>query len=134
MENIDYQNTRFTFHKMIPENGNELTALWGVKIVENYANAYGIIGTAIMNSYDAFIINLGLTKSFNLPPKCYVYVKSDSNGIVSNQISNPFYAPYNNLGLSNLGYKVIHMIRDDNLILINSYNSPRTAYFRIHGV
>lgn len=68
MNNINWQAGYFTTHGMIPEAGEELTFLWGRKIVDNYVNLYGITGTVTLEPKEWLTLNLGLTRKFWFPP------------------------------------------------------------------
>jgi hypothetical protein len=79
---------RFTFKKMIPETGEELTALWGRKIVYNLLTTYGIIGNVTSSDFIYYAsggylcqINLQLTKTFHFPPHIYLYNTTDRTKI-----------------------------------------------------
>lgn len=131
METIDYSNTGFTFNKMIPEVGNELTALWGYKLIENYANAFGVIGTATVDGLGTYTINLGLTRKFYLPPQVSLYINTVDQGIIMNRIS---HIVYSKLTDTQKWTKVFGVIAGDILILVNGGVNPQTIYYRIHGV
>src|SRR3972149_3213059 len=85
MERIDFGNSYFTTRKMLPEANNELTGLWGRKLVQNMANTYGLIGTLRLNGDGWHWINLGLTKRFQFPPAMQILYMFDESGTLFQQ-------------------------------------------------
>jgi hypothetical protein len=89
MEIINFNNSSFKTKKMIPENGNELTFLWGRQLVYNFINSYGMIGTLAFGVPDGVVAyNLNLTKVFSTPPQLYLYARPTSSSgltLISNR-------------------------------------------------
>jgi hypothetical protein len=80
MENISYTNHLFTVKKMIPNIGDELTFLWGRRIVQNLVNSYGMIGTMKFEGTLRLVAyNLNLTKVFRNPPIAHFYFKNEAD-------------------------------------------------------
>jgi len=130
MENIDFQNSYFTFKGMIPSTNDEITTLWGRKVVHNLTNAYGVIGTINFNGRGYDIVNLNLTKKFQFPPTIYLYYVESTNPTI---LKLPPLAGLQNGDQS--GYdQCFALIAKDNVVFYNYINDAVIIYFRIHGV
>src|SRR5438045_1913590 len=83
MKYIDISRTAFQQKNMIPEVGDEVTLLWGQKIVGNILNGYGVIGTIRMNTTSIIWLNLGLSQTYQFPPDVNIlYQPSDYSGLI----------------------------------------------------
>ena len=67
---------------MVPESANELTSLWGRKLAHNFSNAYGLIGTLVLDTNEIVWLNFGLTKKFQFPPQVQILFEINSNGTI----------------------------------------------------
>ena len=81
MENLDFNSPYFVHKKMVPEETNELTCLWGRKIVGNIASGIGLIGTAYVDKDNPTIVAANLSKSFQFPPFVFLMYYDESNGL-----------------------------------------------------
>lgn len=147
MEKIDYSNAAFSWRNMSPSEGDDITALWGRKLVNNFANAYGLIGTVSVPADTLQGVNLNLSKLFNQRPSCYFYFivnggvdTGDYNESASMRSSgimpNIFSKWYRNNELMGDNYycQPTMMVVDDSIFIQNPYNFDITIYYRIHGV
>lgn len=79
MEKFDILRTQFLTKGMIPSVGDDVTLLWGRKIVHNTMNSYGLIGTLIVDTNDAVWVNIGLSRIFDYPPEVMILWKGDGD-------------------------------------------------------
>lgn len=140
MEKIDFGNTYFTTHGMMPGAGETVSLLWARKTVNNLANAYGIIGTVNFGGgrgYRSF--NLELTRKYTFPPSVYLYYV-DSTGCMNMPIeTHPSFGEYEPMDgiLYEAGEwrkKVYALIQSDNLIIFCPCLDIYNVYYRIVGV
>lgn len=140
MENLDFNQSEFTWKGMIPEDLEELTPLWARKIVRNLANGYGIVGQVEIERLGVRVIGLNLRRSFVFPPTVFIYYKlrDGTRGLESNVYSNQFenyysYQGYEGISISGHS-RVRYLLDDDNLVLFNLFGNDVTVHYRVHGV
>lgn len=134
MKIFDPSQTSFQINGMIPESGDTVTNLWGLKMVENLLNGYGLIGTIRLDTNDIFWLNLNLSKMFTYPPDTYIlYKPNDYSGLIHNdsiigeQILNFKVGYWNRV--------VVHYSNDLIGFRANLGTSNYVdVYFKIHGV
>jgi len=142
MRTIDFGYSYFTDHSIIPSVGDSLTSLWGLKIVRNLMNGYGIIGTVRLESYSISWINLNLTKIYQFPPLISCLYRVDG-GALNYECPRPT-AQLGDSAKYLVERRVVIYIKGDVVgFRSNSmadYQSngdthkPMDVYFRIHGV
>jgi hypothetical protein len=134
MEKFDILRTSFQAKNMIPEAGDELTLLWGRKIVENTINGYGMIGTYRCDGPDMVWINLGLSRIYQYPPEIYILWKAnDSDSLVHNDSS--LYRD-SATGYNEYWKRITYFLSNDLLGLRAFIGSSDyvDVFFKIHGV
>lgn len=141
MEEIKSSEAYFTFRKMLPEPNDVVTTLWSRKLVHNYINGYGLIGTLTMSAYSYETLDLDLTKKFMFPPHIYFYFDTGDGLLKMNPDSD--FRLESEMKNHDLGWnmrlrggkdKIISYINGDNLIFVNTFANQNIVYFRIHGV
>ena len=143
MENFDILRTQFQAKGIIPSINDELTTLWGRKIVHNTINGYGIIGTIRLDSYDLKWINLGLSRIFQYPPEIYILFKPNNKSDIYHN-DTIYYKRVSGLSGNEYFKRIAYYLGGDlvgfraNLdVTINSIRDKADfidVYFKIHGV
>jgi len=146
MKELNWGNSYFTSSQMIPSSGDGLTTLFGIKLVKNLMNGYGIIGTIRLVSYDITWLNLGLTSIYLFPPLISSLVSVNNGALNSNNV--PLPSRYYTIDLNNpkvlVAKRVQTIIQNDFVGVRWNTNFQQEGnwivngwcdvYFRIHGV
>lgn len=125
MRPIDISDSYFTKDSMIPENGNDITVLWGIKIVQNLLNGYGVIGTCLVEKQSPTAVSFPFTRRYQYPPLVHILVKQPND------------LAYSTLREGAATYKQVNYAFNDRGIVFS--NGPRfvgvnqIVVFRIHG-
>lgn len=131
MKSSDFGNSDFQNIGIIPESGDEVTCLWGIKMVKGLMNSYGIIGTFKATTMDILWLNLRLTKIYQFPPYVNTLYSPDGGGLRSGDSIVPSvvfnFIPYKRVQSIIIGDKIGFKV---NLGAFSTFD----VYFRIHGV
>jgi len=126
METINWQDSYFTSKKMLPEVNDDLTTLWGRKIIQNLSNGYGLIGSLQLDKRALTFINLRLNKKYDFPPMIQILVKKASD------------TQYTTLRDGDVRAKqIIYGMNSSGIMFVNNgdwRNEVVDVVFRIHGV
>ncbi len=143
MENIDILRSQFQTKGMVPSINDDVTLLWGRKIVHNTMNGYGIIGTIRLDGADIQWLNLGLTKTYMFPPEVTIFWQANGMSQLNHNDSNFFTETSTVLGNVIENFKRVTSYVKDDLIgfranLQGFGGNPNYHYidvfFKIHGV
>lgn len=112
---------------MIPEAEEEVTTLWGRKIVQNLIGGYGLIGTVRIDNCEEWVwVNLALTQQFQFVPSVHMYVSMNGDGNLK-YYSSAF----------SFGHSVQYVIMGDALGFFSVRAKNGTyfdVFYRLHGV
>ena len=104
MEQINFSNTYFTTKGMMPSTNESISLLWAMKVVNNLANTYGIIGTCSFNGKRGYrSLNLQLTKKYLFPPSVYLYYTDADEKLCTPRETHPTFGEY--WGMDGLQYE-----------------------------
>jgi len=80
MKRLRYEDADFSWRAMRPEEGDDLTAIWGRKIAKNLLSGYALIGTAVIDQQETVRIGLPLYRRYKYPPAVFLLWKDVTDG------------------------------------------------------
>ena len=128
MDKVQINDTYFTANGMVPEAGDDLTDLWGRKIISNLWNGYGLIGTCTVVERNETIISLRFGLKYQLPPEINLIVKDiddTSLGWATVRDGNPDRK------------RIQYAFTPNGIVFFNGtdfFQKTQLVVFRLHGV